>query len=79
MTVEEVLAFERAWLNRPQSDGRKADAITRTFDLGETAYYQRLRAVLGEREALAVDPMTTRILLERMRRRQRTRSARNAG
>lgn len=72
--LSSLLAFERAWLNDPRpGDGRKAQAILETFGVGETRYYQRLVAVIHSREALEVDPVTTRVLQDRLARRARSR------
>lgn len=49
-----IITLERAWLNRPQHDGRKADAI-RELGLTETAYYQRLNALLDDPAAWRLD------------------------
>lgn len=70
-----MLTFERAWLNDPRpGDGRKVQAIREQFGVGETRYYQRLVATIHSREALEVDPVTTRILLDRLARRTRSRA-----
>ena len=45
-----ILTLERAWIARPQHDGRKASAI-RELGLSETAYYQRLNAMLADPSA----------------------------
>lgn len=74
MTVDELLAFEREWANQPAHDGRKSQAIRQRWGRSETAYYQRLNAVLDTREALEVDAVTTRLLQRRRARSARSRS-----
>ncbi len=76
MTIEELLAFERAWANLPQTDGRKAQQVRDRWGISETAYYRQLNAVLDTREALEADAVTTRQL---QRRRGRHTQSRRAG
>lgn len=58
-----VLAFEaRRWNHR----GAKDQAIKDTFDMSAHRYYQSLRHLLDDPEALAFDP----VLVNRLRRRQ---------
>ncbi|WP_083707151.1 DUF3263 domain-containing protein [Intrasporangium flavum] len=72
--TEELLAFERRWLNDPRaSDGRKAQAIQAEFGVSETRHYQRLVAVLHTDEAWRADPATTSALLGRLKARTRAR------
>lgn len=73
MTVDEMLAFEREWANRPANDGRKSQAIQYRWGLSETTYYQRLNSVLDTRGALEADAMTTRLLQRRRGRSARSR------
>lgn len=56
-----ILAFERQWWRRP---GAKEQAITDTFGLSVTRYYQLLNRLLDEPAALAADPL----LVNRLRR-----------
>lgn len=66
-TGEQILAFEYEHLLRPGVPGRKRDAIRDAFGLSEIRYYQLLRAVALSEEAFA-DPVTTRLVRERMER-----------
>ena len=49
-----IVTLERAWLHRAQHDGRKANAIAE-LGLTETAYYQRLNALLDSPDAWGAD------------------------
>jgi hypothetical protein len=72
VSVEQLLEFERAWLNDPRAgDGRKAQAIRETFGVNETRHYQRVVAAVSTREAWETDPVTTRALTEKLRVRAR--------
>ena len=62
-----IIQLERAWLNRPQHDGRKANAIA-GLGLSETAYYQRLNALLDSPDAWGTD---FRVMEAVSRRRER--------
>lgn len=64
LTLQEVLAFERAWEHRRQHDGHKDNAIRATFGTTPIRYYQVLARLLDEPEALAADP----VLVSRLRR-----------
>lgn len=75
MSIEELMAFERTWLNRPQHDGSKAAAIRATFGLRTTHYYQRLVAAIRSGQAWQVDPVTAGVVSRRMRAAQRSKSA----
>jgi hypothetical protein len=75
MSVEELLAFERRWLNRPQHDGAKAAAIRAAFGLGVTLYYQRLASVIRSGEAWQVDPVAAGVVSRRMLAAQRSKTA----
>ena len=69
---QELLAFERRWVNDPRAgDGRKAQAILETFGVNETRHYQRLVAAIGTRGAWEADAGMTAILTERLRSRAR--------
>lgn len=78
MGVEEVLAFEREWLNRPQHDGAKMHAAYDRFGLSLVRYYQLLVAALEDPRAWAVDPVTCGVVRRRMEVAQRTSSVRRA-
>jgi hypothetical protein len=69
---EQVLAFERGWWRNP---GAKEQAITDTFGLSATRFYQLLNDLIGRPEALAADPMLVRRLT---RLRQTRRGLRRA-
>lgn len=69
----DLLDFEREWLNRPQHNGFKAEAMRARFGVTATRYYQLLNAVIDSQEALEHDPVTTRIVLRRRDARSRGR------
>lgn len=70
----DLLDLEREWLNRPQHDGRKAEAVRDRFGLSVTRYYQLLNSVIDSAEALEHDAVTTRVVLRRRAARSRGRS-----
>lgn len=72
VTVADLLAFEREWLNAPDG-GRKSAAIRLRFGCSDIRHAQRLAAALRTREAWASDAVTCRVLTERMRLRQQGR------
>lgn len=59
-----VLDFEGSWWLYP---GPKDRAIREYLGMSATRYYQRLRRLMDEPDALAYDPLTVR-RLRRMRR-----------
>lgn len=61
-----ILAMER---RRFRFSGSKDEAITVELGLTPTGYYQRLRTLLDDAEALQADPM----LVNRLRRLQASR------
>lgn len=65
-TTEQLLTFEKAWLNKPQHDGAKMHAVHEQFGLGIVRYYQALVATLDDPEAWAFDPVTCGIVRSRM-------------
>jgi hypothetical protein len=69
---EQVLAFERGWWRNP---GAKEQAITDTFGLSATRYYQLLNDLIGRPEALTADPMLVRRLTRLRQVRRGMRSA----
>ena len=68
----QIITLERAWLNRPQHDGRKANAIA-GLGLSETAYYQRLNALLDSPDAWGTDFRVMEVVSRRRERSQRQR------
>lgn len=62
-----VLAFEASWWHYPEPKDR---AIRDYLGMSATRYYQILRRLADDEDALAADPMTVRRL-----RRVRTRAA----
>jgi hypothetical protein len=71
---EQVLAFERGWWKNP---GAKEQAITDTFGLSTTRYYQLLRATLDKPAALVADPVLVKRLRSLRDQRAEARSARH--
>jgi hypothetical protein len=71
---EQVLVFERGWWRNP---GAKEQAITDTFGLSTTRYYQLLRAILDKPAALAAEPVLVKRLRSLRDQRARARSARH--
>ena len=55
----EVLEFERSWWTYP---GPKDRAIREYLDMSATRYYQALRRLIDDNDALAYDPLTVRRL-----------------
>lgn len=78
MRAEDVLALERAWLNRDRTTGAYAAAVREAFGVSVTAYTLRLVHLLDDPAAVALDPVTVRVLTERMRRGSKQRSVRAA-
>lgn len=70
-----IITLERAWLHRPQHDGRKANAIA-GLGLSETAYYQRLNALLSDPGAWSQDFRVMEVVSRRRGRSQRQPAAR---
>ena len=70
----DVVAFEREWLGREQHDGRKAAAIMGRFGLSVTRYYQELLHAVTDPVVMAVDPVTCRVVRERVERHRRSSS-----
>ena len=70
-----IITLERAWLNRPQHDGRKANAIA-ALGVSETTYYQRLNALLSDPDAWSQDFRVMEAVSRRRERAQRQPSAR---
>jgi hypothetical protein len=64
---QQMLDTEREWWATP---GRKEAAISDRFGMSATRYYQLLNRLLGDRAALAYDPITVNRL-----RRVRTRAS----
>lgn len=79
MRVDDVLAFERAWLNRDRTTGAYAAAVRERFDMSLTAYTLVLLQVLDSPEAAALDPVTVRVLTGRRRRGSKQRRERLGG
>jgi hypothetical protein len=71
---QQVLAFERGWWRNP---GAKEQAITNTFGLSTTRYYQLLRATLDKPAALVADPVLVKRLRSLRDQRAEARSARH--
>lgn len=77
-TTEQLLAFERAWLNRDRSTGAYAAAVRERFGVSVTAWSLRLVHLLDDPRAVEADPVTVRVLRERRRRASKQRSVRRA-
>ena len=58
-----VLEFERAWWLEP---GPKDQAIEFALGLSAAAYYEILRSLVGDRRAMAFDPLTIKRVLALM-------------
>ena len=71
----QIIQLERAWLNRPQHDGRKANAIA-GLGVSETTYYQRLNALLSDPGAWSQDFRVMEVVSRRRERSQRQPAAR---
>ena len=65
-----ILDFERSWW---AGTGSKADAVRERFELSTTRYYQLLREIMDESEALQYDPLLVRRLKKERDRRRRER------
>lgn len=65
-----ILDFERSWWAEP---GPKADAVRERFELSTTRYYELLREIMGDPEALEYDPLLVRRLKKERDRRRRER------
>lgn len=64
-STSDVLEFERAWLGADRTDGRYERAIRERFGLSMTAYALRLTVLVDTAEAMAVDPVTARLVRAR--------------
>lgn len=65
-TAEDLMAFERQWLNRAH-DGRYESAVRDRFDTNVTTHALRLLATLEDGRAYRVDPVTAGVLGRRVR------------
>lgn len=65
-----ILDFERSWWT---GTGSKADAVRERFELSTTRYYELLREITGDPEALEYDPLLVRRLNKERDRRRRER------
>ena len=65
-----ILDFERSWWAEP---GPKADAVRERFELSTTRYYELLREIMADPEALEYDPLLVRRLKKERDRRRRER------
>lgn len=63
----EMLALERQWFRYP---GVKEQQVRERFDLSMTAYYHRLVVLASDPAAIAADPVTTRLIRQRIGRRR---------
>lgn len=72
-TEKAMLDTERV---RWQYSGAKEQYVLDNFGMSMTRYYQAVNALIEREDALAYDPHTVRILLNRRTQRQRSRSAR---
>jgi hypothetical protein len=57
-----ILHFEDRWWKGTHKPGMKSRAIRREFGLTETAYYQRLNAIIQRPEPVALNPLLVRRL-----------------
>lgn len=69
----QILEFERGWW---RLGGAKDSAITETFGMTSTRYYQRLNVLIDTPEALAADPMLVKRLRRLREARQQARQQR---
>lgn len=65
-----ILDFERSWW---AGTGSKADAVRERFELSSTRYYELLREIMSDPEALDYDPLLVRRLKKERDRRRRER------
>lgn len=72
-TAEDLMAFEKAWLNRPH-DGRYESAVRREFGTGVTTHALRVLAAIEDGRAHRCDPVTAGVLDRRVRARMKQRS-----
>lgn len=63
-TYSDLLAFEAAWLGRPR-DGAYDAAIRQAFGVSTIRHLQRVNVILDDPEAMALDPVTCRVLRSR--------------
>ena len=75
MRFVHVLVFEGSWWLYP---GPKDLAIREYLGMSATRYYQRLRRLIDEEEALAYDPLTV-CRLRKMRRQRLDQIAERVG
>lgn len=64
-STSDVLAFERKWLGHDRSTGAYEHAVRKTFGLSATAYALRLTRLVDDPEAIALDPVTCRLVRAR--------------
>jgi hypothetical protein len=67
-----ILDFERTWRQRP---GPKEVAIREQFRMSRSRYYELLRSLLDEPDALAYDPLTVKRAQRVRHHRRRVRIA----
>lgn len=72
----DVLAFEADWLNRPQHDGRKDNAIRSAFGVSRVRYDQALIAAIASPEAVEGWPIVVRTIQARVQAHRRRASSR---
>ena len=65
-----ILDFERSWWSEP---GPKEVAIRERFELSGTRYYELLKELLEDPEAMEYDPLVVRRLRRLRDRRRRAR------
>ncbi|PWJ22818.1 uncharacterized protein DUF3263 [Branchiibius hedensis] len=63
-SMADLLAFERAWLGR-RRDGAYDAAVRQEFGVTTVRHLQRVNALLDDPEAMALDPVTCRVLRSR--------------
>lgn len=78
MGVEDVLAFERDWIGLDRSTGAYEVAMRERFAVTMTAYALRLTRVVDTAEAMALDPVTCRLVRARRSRGMKQGSGRGA-
>lgn len=76
-TTEDLMSFEKRWLNQAR-DGRYEAAVRHVFGVSVIAHAQRVVATLEDGSAHRVDPVTARILGDRLDSNRKQRGDRGA-
>lgn len=75
MSPAELLAFEARW---PHQSPEKGEAVRRELGIPPTRYYQMLHPAASSLDGIRADPITARLIRERIERDAMVREGRAA-